>query len=686
MLSSVGTGLDYQSMNTLFLDIESFSTVPIERGTYRYAEGAELLMAQMATNDGDVHVVDATLHGPDVVLHQIQEAAEQADIIVAHNAEFETTLLRRFGLELPQPKMWCTKAQALAHSLPGGLDKLCTILGVPHDEAKGKEGKALIQRFCKPRGAREKLRRHDRITHPDEWARFIEYARLDVIAMRAVRRKLPTWNYGPAERELWRLDQRINARGFRVDIDLATKAVESAKRIQRDLAGKTAVLTDGDVGRTTQRDKLLAHIASRYGIQIDDLRGATIDTLLDDETLDDGVRILLKIRQQATTSSTAKYHRLLHCVSADGRLRGTLQFCGAMRTGRWSGRLFQPQNLPRPSRKAAQVLEGIEWIKADGVDVMYDDPMQVLSDALRGVILGPLTSVDYSNIEGRVLAWLAGETWKLQAFRDFDAGIGADLYIRTYAAAFGVPYADAKRQIGKAMELAMGYAGGIGAFLSIAAIYHMDIAELARAVLASAPRQVIDRALGWYGKTTERYGLTRDEFVACDTLKLLWRAAHPATTSLWYRLEDAFREVTLHEGEVSVGRLVLARGRGSKWVRMILPSGRALSYPLARVADNGDLSFAGVKQPSRKWGRIPTYGGKLAENATQAVARDVMAVGMLNADAAGMRLILTVHDDVIVEGECLDALRAAMLDMPPIYAGLPLAAAGFTASRFGKYD
>ncbi|ECU9279636.1 DNA polymerase, partial [Salmonella enterica] len=335
------------------------------------------------------------------------------------------------------------------------------VLGVDADKAKDKEGKALIQLFCKERPKNSKIRRATSKTHPEEWRRFVSYAGSDISAMREIYRKMPRWNLTHSEIKLWQLDQRINRRGMCMDIDLAESALAAVDAEQKRLANRTQVMTDGDVQAATQRDALLKHIVESYGVELPDMQKSTLERRIADPDLPAAVKELLHIRLQASTTSTSKYKTLLKSVSSDGRLRGTKQFCGAGRTGRWAGRLFQPDNLPRPSLKQDQIDEGIEALKAGCADLLFDNIMELTSSALRGCIMAPegkkLVVSDLSNIEGRKLAWLAGEQWKLDAFRDYDTLIldqngapiwdaavndfkrrGPDLYKLAYARAFNI--------------------------------------------------------------------------------------------------------------------------------------------------------------------------------------------------------------------------------------------------------
>ncbi|WIF78237.1 DNA polymerase [Citrobacter braakii] len=701
----------------LWGDLETYCEIPINNGTHAYAEGVEVMLFAWAIGDEPVSVWDLTAGEP--IPSKLRKViADPNTLLYFHNSHFDRTVLRHAMPELaPDVTRWRdTMVQALAHSLPGALGALCEVLGVPQDKAKGKEGKALIQLFCKPRPKNSKLRRATSKTHPEEWRRFVAYAGLDIEAMREVHKRLPKWNYQGTELALWHRDQRINDRGVCMDVQLAQAAIEAVDQEQKRLAKRTQVMTDGEVQAATQRDALIKHIVESYGVDLPDMQRSTLERRIADPDLPSAVKELLHIRLQASTTSTSKYKSLMKGVSSDGRLRGTLQFCGASRTGRWAGRLFQPQNLPRPSLEQEQIDEGIEALKAGCADLLFDNIMELTSSALRGCIMAPegkkLVISDLSNIEGRKLAWLAGEQWKLDAFRDYDTLIldqngapiwdaavkdfkrrGPDLYKLAYARAFNISPDDVdkyQRQIGKVMELGLGFGGGVAAFLTFALVYGLNLDELANAALRNIPRDVIREAKSWYDESVKRkstYGLSERVFIACDSLKRLWRRAHPATCDFWYELERTVRtaiatpQKTLYCGYLKVRR-------DGAWLRIQLPSGRALCYPSPSI-EKGNITYQGVNSYSRKWQRLKTYGGKLVENVTQAAARDVLAGNMPLIEDAGYSIVLTVHDEVITEAPDTDdfndkALSALLSTNPEWAPDIPLNAGGFEAYHYRK--
>lgn len=690
-----------KAVTNLDIDLETYCEVPIAYGTHAYAARAEVTLFAWGVDNEPVQVWDRTLN-PEVPA-DLAYALKHVDTCTAHNSAFDRTVLRHALPELCLPlHQWRdTMVQALAHSLPGSLGDLCDILGVDADQAKDKEGRQLVMLFCKPRPATSKgPRRATRKTHPEEWARFVAYAGRDIEAMRAIRRKLPVWNYRGEELALWHLDQTINDRGFAVDMALAEAAQEAVAKAQKQLAKRTVEMTNGTVQAATQRDAMLQHLLLEYGVDLPDLQKSTLERRISDPDLPEALRELLAIRLQASTTSTSKYRALTRATSIDGRLRGTLQFNGASRTGRWAGRLFQPQNISRGTVHGATLDLGIEALKADCADLITDNVMELTSSAVRGCIIAPpgkkLVVADLSNIEGRVLAWLAGEQWKLQAFREYDNGTGHDLYKLAYAKLFGIApdtVDEDQRQVGKVQELALGYEGGVGAFLTFAAAYGIDLEAMGEQVIGAIPREIREEAqsaLEWTKKSKRpTFGLSDQAWIVCDSFKRSWRYAHPAIASLWKDVADAARRAIQTPGVTPDVRGLRLR-RDGNWLRIRLPSGRYLCYPSPQVDyDTGQISYMGVNQYSRKWARLNTYGGKLVENITQAVARDVMASAMPTIDAAGYQIVLSVHDELLTETPDTDDYThealAALMATPPTWAGsMPLAAAGFETYRYRK--
>jgi DNA polymerase len=351
----------------IFLDTETFCETPINNGTHRYAEGAEIIMWQWAVGDGAVIIRDGDEDISDLIALLEDESYE----VVIHNSAFDRNVIRHAtGIVIPVERVFDTMVCAMAHSLPGSLSTVGTILGVAQDKAKDKEGRTWISLFCKPQPKGRKIRRATKITHPVEWQRFRDYGGLDIEAMREIYKKLPRWNYRGAEKELWHLDQEINERGVLMDLDLAHAAIRASDRAQKIHAADAVRLTDGAVTSANQRDKMLEHILEAYGVGLPDLQISTLERRIDDPDLPVELRELLAVRLQASKTSVSKYKRAISGTSSDGRMRGTLAFDGALRTGRWAGRLLQMHNMPRPTIDNDEIDLWIESLKADAEDLV----------------------------------------------------------------------------------------------------------------------------------------------------------------------------------------------------------------------------------------------------------------------------------------------------------------------------
>lgn len=696
----------------VYLDTETYGEIPIKHGTHAYAEGVEIMLWTWAVDDGPVQHYDATTGEPmpDDLAYLLGTADRYEWVI--HNAQFDFTVLRHSGWALPVHCIHDTMVQALCHALPGSLEKLCDILKVPQDAAKIKDGKRLINLFCKPMPKKSKIRRATRITHPEDWARFIEYACNDISAMREVYKRLPTWNYSLKrdwQRELYELDFAVNQRGFAIDTDLMHAAIRATEAEQAKLREEVRDATGGYVTSASRRDQFIDHILIAHGIEMADLKKDTLERALDNDDFPPEVKALIRIRLQASSSSSAKYKALRNAISPDGIMRGTLQFRGAMRTGRWGGRIFQPHNLTRPTYKAKgfkkkhmAIEAAIEALKGGYGELMTDNVMELISSCLRGLIVprkGKRFAIaDLSNIEGRVLAWLAGDENKLQRFREADAGTGPDIYAATSGDVFGVPPEqvtaekeagdDMKRQVGKCCELGLGFGGGAFAFIAMAMVYRLDLEAIAKS--AQVPREWLDLARGYLAKRKQEgesmRGLSDDVFVVCDAFKRAWRDAHPEIVRFWHDLENAVRDAILCPGQVFKAGPHLHVVKSCKWLRIRLPSGRCLVYPGAHIDDKDEICFYGINQYTRKWSLQRTYSGKLAENVTQAMAADVLGWNQLKLEQAGYDLVLHVHDENICETETGsgDDLAGIMATPPEWAPDLPLSAEGFDAMRYRK--
>lgn len=374
-------------MTTLYIDIETFNEADLtEVGTYRYAETAEIMLVAYAIGDGPVRCWDYSEGQP---LPQFRKLLwNHTDMsVVAHRAMFDRNVLRlgNLKIDIPIERWQCTMVQAMQHALPGSLDELGRVLGLPEDQRKLAEGKKLIQRFCKPAPKNHKVRRYTRETHPDEWERFKQYAMQDVATMREIHKRLPTWNWKAEDITLYHLDQQINDRGFAVDVELAEAGARAAEREKANIEARFRELT---CLAPTQRAKVQEFINANYGMNLDATAKHVMQPIAGDESLPPELREIASLMLSANKSSTAKYAKMAQAVSSDGRFRGGLQMAGASRTRRWAGRGFQAQNLPSRGLPKVELVEAyIAALKAGVHSVLFEDLMLYGAAALRGVVV-----------------------------------------------------------------------------------------------------------------------------------------------------------------------------------------------------------------------------------------------------------------------------------------------------------
>jgi DNA polymerase len=682
-------------MTTLHIDFETRSAIDLKAvgiDLYSKHPTTDVWCMAFAWEDGDPHVLTPDTFNP---LGAIAAHIAAGGVVVAHNAGFElaiwnSVMVPRYGWPpLDYKRVICTMAQAYAMGLPGSLEKAAAAVGIK--EQKDLAGGRLMLQMAKPRTV-EPLTWWD---EPDKLARLYEYCKQDVRVERELEKRLLPLS--PKEQQVWQLDYEINQRGFYVDrpaIEAALKVVEYEKA-RLDAAMRAA--TANFVGFTTENARLTDWLRTR-GADAAGVAKADVLDLLASDQLPDDVRKALLIRQEAGKTSMAKLDKIVSAVSEDGRLRNTLAYHAAS-TGRWAGRRVQPHNFPRPRIKQEKIEAILDYLPrgvetkgaatmAAHIDNIYGKPLDVLPWCLRSLITAAIGRVlmgaDFSNIESRVLAWLAGEEWKLDAFRGYDRGELPDIYIQGYSRTFGIPMAEVKeqlRQIGKVIELAFGFGGGVGAYRTMEKAYN--------------PPAMTDGEV--------------------DDAKQHWRGAHPATTAYWYTLEDAALSAVQSGAIIAAGptgRQVKFRKSGSfLWCQ--LPSGRVLCYPYPQIRQvetpwgemKDALTYMTVPQPDDRkkgkliedpsnrndWARISTYGGKLAENVTQATARDLLAEAMLRLEDAGAQVVLHVHDEVLIEtseaapAEALPAFERIVNTVPPWATGLPISAKGWRARRYGKH-
>lgn len=622
-------------MPRLYLDTETYNeTVDLrDVGAHIYAKSAEILIITWALADGPVHIVDLGKGPATGALKDFEDALnDENNTVIAHNAQFDRLILNQtWGTD---PRRWrCTMARAYSAGLPGSLEQLGAVLGIDKDKAKIADGKKLIRRFCVPNPQNQKLRRCTAYTHPEEWERFCEYAINDIHALREIDQKLPNWNFSAEELALWHLDQEMNDRGFLVDEELVAAAIDLGDRDKQKQLNRFRRMTGGMVESPLQRGRFLQFINDTFNVGLEDTRKETLAELFKAPGTDAGLKNIIEQTARLSKTSTAKYASLKQITGDDGRARGTLQYAGASRTRRWAGRKFQPQNLP--SRGVPEQDENDLFIRAarNGVaDLLFDKHAWRLSGAIRGCIVAPpgkaLFVADLSNIEGRLNAWFAGEKWKLQAFRDYDAGEGHDLYLITAARILGttpaellqLPKAEWKAHrngIGKVAELAGGYAGGFGAYQNFA---KGKMAALWPSLQKELPKITVAKVKeNWRTWGRERSpDANETEWFATEAVKVSWRERNSQIVKSWRSYEDAAINAVENPGQVYIHHInencsLVFKTRmkaGHRYLTVKMPSGRSLSYFDPKIKD-GTLTYMGINGVTRQWVRETSYGGKL---------------------------------------------------------------------------
>lgn len=732
-------------MELLYLDLETFSEADLKKvGSYAYAEhpSTEILLAIYAIDDGEVHCWDCTADDkmPDDLKRALRQVQRHKAKIVGQNfLMFDRLVIKNvWGVELDTRDIIDTMVCAFRHSLPGSLAGLCEVLQIDEDLAKDKSGKALINRFSKPTPKNYKIRRYDRTTHPEEWKAFIKYGISDITSMREVYHSLPQWGNTEFENTVLAVDQRINDRGFYVDTALANAAIDAVKRHKIELQAEAnakwgAGLTGADF-LPTLRDLAPGH-------EILNAQKSTLNDLLADDDLPDDARTLIEMRLGASSTASTKYNPLLLGLSADGRRRGCLQYGGASRTLRFAGKGFQPQNLARGYFAGEELDLGIELLLKGRAHWLYDIS-KLTASTVRGCIIpepgNKLVVADYSNVEGRGLAWLAGEEAALETFRS-----GLDIYCVTAGKMFGMEPDYIKknrkdlRQIGKTCELALGYSGGVGAFVNMAKVTGLDLHGMAELMAGSFPEHIWAGAKkgyeyariqeknkkGFAGQKADRpsYDLPKNVWLTCDAIKRMWRESHPATVRFWRELEDGAMMAIKNPGEsywagdevrldgnkaIKITRTKTKKGEPGWWLKLEMPSGRILSYPgigisVEKQVQDDDyeegkttykerIRYMGVNQTTRQWGKQYTYSGKLCENLCQAFCRDLLAVALVRVDKEpGWDIILHIHDELVCETPntaeySVSKLESMMCELPSWAKGFPLVAEGAELKRYAK--
>lgn len=723
-------------MSYLYLDFETFSEADLKKvGSYAYAEHptTEVLICTYAFDDEPVQVWDCT-DGSDMpgdlhrALRRLVKPNSRIKMVWHNGSMFDRLIMKHcWGFDIPVSNTIDTMIWAFRHALPGSLDALCEVLGVSADNAKDKRGKALIQRFAKPTPKNYKIRRYTAETHPDEWALFIKYAVSDITAMREVFYKLPRWGNSEFEDRVLELDQLINDRGFKVDVALAEAAIEAVEKHKAQLQEEAQRKYGGSL---TGKDFLpiLRELAPAH--RIHNAQKSTLNDLLADDDLPDDARMIIEMRLGAASTASTKYNPLLLGRSSDDRRRGCIQYGGAKRTLRFAGKGFQPHNLARGYYHDGELDKGISALLKGRAHRRFD-VAKLTASTVRSCIIPEaghkFVVADYSNVEGRGLAWLAGEDDLIEVFVN-----GVDVYKKLASTVFNVSYNDVtkdQRQIAKAMVLGLGYAGGVGAFVTFAKNLGLDLNDMTNTLAGTFPDHIwaaTARGYEWAriqeakrpprpGEKDDRpsYILDKKVWRTCDALKRMYREANPAIVQFWRDIEDAAmaairnpgKEFTAGPRGVKFSRNVETDSNGNKvagwWLRMTLPSGRVMSYPGVglsvsketdedgKVSTNVRIKYQGENQLTRQWGFQYTYSGKLVENCTQALCRDLLANALLNVEANGYPIVLHVHDEIICETPDLPEYNVAELErlmcaLPEWAEGFPLVAEGAEMKRYAK--
>lgn len=650
------------------VDIETYSSVDLnEAGVYAYTEAPDfdiLLISYIFDDWGedDVKTIDCFDADPDMMAEFCEALTDPQIVKTAFNANFERTCLAKWLQKPMPPEEWrCTMVKALTLGLPGSLAGAGEALGLPAEKLKDPQGKALIQFFSKPckatrtNGQRTRnLPEHD----PAKWQLYKNYNRQDVVTEQEILRKLSIYKTPESEQELWALDQHMNDNGVKLDIPMVEKIVEYDTQRRQELQEEAQELTG------LQNPNSLAQLKrwlAEQGVEMTSVTKDTIAEALRDPELPDVVRRVLEIRTALGKTSVAKYSTMLTAHCQDHRLRGILQFYGANRSGRWAGRLVQTHNLAKntlPDLALARELatEG----DFDTMGTLFGETAFVFSELIRTAFIPSdgcrFIVSDFSAIEARVLAWLAGEEWVLEAFRN-----GKDIYCETASMMYHVPVEkhganSHLRQKGKVAVLACGYQGGVGA---------MKRMDKGGSIPEDELQSVVDQ----------------------------WRQANSNSVKLWRTCELAARTAIEEHRTVRLKNgIAFGYINGNLFIK--LPGGRKLCYWNARLKlDPRDgrehIIYMGVNQETKQWGETETYGGKLVENIVQATARDCLAISMQRVAALGYNIVMHVHDEIIVDcpiedTDAMARINACMAEPIPWAPGLPLRGDGYETPFYMK--
>jgi DNA polymerase bacteriophage-type len=730
----------------LHIDFEVFSEDDLTRsGVYRNAEhpSTEIISCSYAFDDGPVHLWIPYANVPQAIVDGVRAARPEAVILCkdtcpldianhisdgkevrAHNAQYERVQTNGVaGKKLGIPKIAiestvCTAAKMSANGLPRSLDMAAKALGTP---LKAEGGRIEMLQLTKPR----KPTKADPSTRwtfenaPEKWVAMFVYSIDDTEAERGIDNAVP--DLIPSEQEIYRLDQRINQRGVAVDLAAVHNILAVVEDYKTWLASECERLTAdylGDGLKPTQREKISDWVRANGWPHLADMQAETVKALCKREEVPECVKQVLRIYSTYNAKAVSKLQAILDAVCADGRLRGMFLFLGAG-TGRWSSLIVQLQNLMRPLIDDPDLaLEAFATRSLDFVRMMYPDTdvMKVAGSCIRAVLIAAtgktLLFPDFVGVELRINAWLWNEETELAVYRAQDAGTGPDSYKLTYCEFFDEDInaidwksleGKNKRQIGKVLCLAFGYEGGVSAGLTMVDTYGVDLDKLAAALLPIMPEDARQHA-EWMWANHRKDGVTKEQSMALDGAKYMWRKARPNIKQGWKDLKTAAGLACEFPGKTFLAGKVAFRVceyRGRSWLHMRLPSGRDLKYYSPRwiepknikrpkKLDNGyggftwveeeviipgEFRYFGVDSKTHQWVEMTSYGGQLDADADQGFASDLLRNGMRKLEAAGAPIIATVHDEVVAEVETMTIEEAekCMLDQPGYTKGLPLA-------------
>ncbi|MBS5945067.1 MAG: DNA polymerase [Peptoniphilus harei] len=643
-------------MKKISIDLETYSSVDLGKGgVYKYAESEdfEILLFAYSIDDGEVKVID--LASGEIIPEEILSALSDESIEKwAFNANFERVCLSRLLGNRLRPKGWyCTMIWSAYLGLPLSLEKVGEVLKL--DKQKMNEGKALIRYFSIPcKQTKTNGMRTRNLPHHDleKWSTFKEYNQRDVETEMQIKKKISAFPMPQSEWENYWIDQNINDRGILIDEVLVDSAIKFDEILREENMDRAIGLTGLENPNSPMQ---LKEWLNKKGLEIDSLDKKDVESAL--KNAEGDIKEVLELRQELSKSSVRKYDAMKNVKGKDNRARGLIQFYGANRTGRYSGRLIQVQNLRRNNLKDLDLARSLVKNRDyETMEILYESPSDILSQLIRTAFIAKegtrFIISDFSAIEARVLAWLAGEQWVLDAFEN-----GEDIYCRTASRMFGVPVEKHGvnghlRQKGKIATLACGYQGALGALKAMGGI---------------------------------EMGLSEDEL---QSIVDSWREANPNIVSLWWDIDSVVKRVVKTRTKEKYKSLVISYEKGILFIE--LPSKRRLAYPKAKIGTNRfggeSIVYEGIVV-GNKWDKIESYGGKFVENIVQAIARDILAEAMMRLEKKGFNIVMHIHDEVVIESDSssIEEINQIMSLVPSWAPGLILDADGFE-SEFYKKD